>query len=133
MKNLLTALKELGKKMTGVDITGSNLVTVVDDISKKYTGGGGGGEGGSGGTLVVRATENDDITTLDKTWQEIHDAVLTRGVTIIRRGIEGESDFITLEILSNVDYDSETGEYFVATNVIYTTTDADGYPMYDGK
>lgn len=48
MKNLLTVLKKLGNKMTGDDISGTNLVTVVDDIAEKYTGGSGGGEGDSG-------------------------------------------------------------------------------------
>lgn len=44
MKNLLPILRKLGKKMTGEDITGTNLVTVVDDIAEKYTGGSGGGD-----------------------------------------------------------------------------------------
>lgn len=60
MRNLLTVLKKLGKKMTGEDITGKNLVTVVDDIAEKYTSGGG-GEGGGGGITVVETTVTGDI------------------------------------------------------------------------
>lgn len=61
MKNLLTVLKKLGKKMTGEDITGKNLVTVVDDIADKYTGSSG-GEGGGGGSdiFIIETTWNDD-------------------------------------------------------------------------
>ena len=44
MKNLLTSLKKLGKKMTGDDVTGGDLVTVVDNIAEGYSGGGSGGE-----------------------------------------------------------------------------------------
>ena len=133
MKNLLTVLKKLGKKMTNQDITGTNLVTVVDDIAEKYTGGGG-GESGSGGPLVVEATPTmttDGVTeALDKTWQEIHDAVLTKGVTIIRHDVGGDSEFIRLMILSNVDYDADSGEHSVSVgDLMYTTSTADGYPM----
>ena len=76
MKNLLPVLRKLGKKMTGDDIAGTNLVTVVDDIAEKYTG----SSGGSGGdgcdcTLVVTAQTSSNAITLDKTWQEIYDAL----------------------------------------------------------
>lgn len=59
MTNLITALKKLGKKMTGEDVTGNDLVQLVDDIAEKYTGGGsdggssGGGDGGGDANIVV--------------------------------------------------------------------------------
>lgn len=86
MKNLLTVLKKLGKKMTDQDITGTNLVTVVDDIANKYTGGGGsGGSGSCDCTLVVGMTIDETMSTLslDKTWQEIYDALVAGKHVII--------------------------------------------------
>ena len=63
MKNLLTVLKKLGKKMTGDDIAGTNLVTVVDDIANKYTGGGGGGGGDKGWSIEETELFSDTLTT----------------------------------------------------------------------
>ena len=59
MKNLLTSLKKLGKKMTGSDVTGSDLVTVVDNIAEGYSGGGG---SGGGVELIKLTTDYDDST-----------------------------------------------------------------------
>lgn len=119
MKNLLTVLKKLGKKMTSQDINGTNLVTVVDDIANKYTGG-----GGSGGSGVLVATEVDG--TLDKTWQEIFEADITVISVVI--------DEIKLaDTVTRVEYNSaaDQGEqYFISTGggSAYYAPSANGYP-----
>lgn len=58
---MMTAIKNLGKKLTGKDIDGTNLVTVVDDIANKYNGSGGGGGGGDNGNLVLKLSEAEKI------------------------------------------------------------------------
>ena len=80
MKNLLTALKKLGKKMTGDDVTGSDLVTVVDNIADGYTGGGGSG----GGAFIITLTgSEDDGYAMDKTFDEILEAYQNGGVLYV--------------------------------------------------
>lgn len=45
MKEFIDSVKALGEKMTGKKVEGTELVGVVDDIAKKYEGGGTGGSG----------------------------------------------------------------------------------------
>lgn len=73
MKNLLTSLKKLGKKMTGSDVTGTDLVTVVDNIADGYSGGGG---SGGGGQVIITADNPYFMSpTLDKSYDEIREIV----------------------------------------------------------
>ena len=67
MKDLLTTLKKLGKKMTGKDIAGKDLVQVVDNITKNYEG----GSGGSGAFVIDvlddgKGTENSFVIYSDE-------------------------------------------------------------------
>lgn len=137
MKNLLTVLKKLGKKMTGSDIAGTNLVTVVDDIANKYTGGsGGGGEGGCDCTLVVGMTVTgtvDGVTqTLDKTWQEIYDALAADKRVILKRVVQEGIEIAQGRIFDAEFIEDDTvyivGGCFQSHFVEYTTDSAAGYP-----
>ncbi len=81
--------------------------------------------GGSGGVLVV--TETND--TLDKTWQEIHDAFVAGSVRIQN----GTGTIMNVKI---VGYSSREGTYSVVcdnyqTDETYTTDSASGYPTQD--
>ena len=66
----------IGKSIVDVlkSITGKNVETIADGLEEALSGGGSGG----GGVLVVTATYDAEAGTytLNKTWQEIHDADL---------------------------------------------------------
>lgn len=78
-----------------------------------------------GGVLVVTDTDG----TLDKTWQEIHDAMLVGGVVLSLGDTRAA-------IISGVDYNSRDESYIVSwcnagTYQIsnYAASSADGYPV----
>lgn len=80
------------------------------------------------GGLVVTATTEDDITTLGKTWQEIHD----QGFCVV---CEEKEDGFYFEFVLSVYTDE--GSYTVYTftgieNKTYTADSASGYPAYSG-
>lgn len=77
----------------------------------------------SGGVLVVTDTEG----TLDKTWQEIHDA-MTNGIV----KIQGDNP-PTIDVVTTVINDSEVPAYVVITlnGGEYTASSADGYPSQE--
>ena len=89
----------------------------------KAFGGGGGGSSG-GGVLVVHNVDG----TLDKTWQEIVNAMASGGAALV----QGSNENITgTQVISLAYYDGE-GErpYIVKIGMLtYTSTTANGYPM----
>ena len=90
--------------------------------------------GSGGGVLVVTATDTatdgeEPTITLDKTWQEIHDA----DFAVIKdiSGTRIDTDFVQLAA-----HDGMSGNYTVMASkskIIYTTESANGYPSYTGK
>jgi hypothetical protein len=80
---------------------------------------GGGGGGGGGGVLVAQIFGS----TLDKTWQEIHDAMLAGGAVVFFP-VVGKVSIVTA-----ASYSPKAGQYFVeSATVRYVTSTADGYP-----
>lgn len=86
------------------------------------------GGSGTGGVLVVR----DEDGTLDKTWQEIHDA----GFAVIKR------DDIILYISQVVELPFPIEDKYLinaydisdmSVEIQYSTSSASGYPTFDGK
>lgn len=77
-----------------------------------------------GGVLVVGGTIDGNTMTLDKTWQEIHDA----GTVVLI--FEFDANTQVSNWLTIVDYtDGEYGCTFIGSNQLTFTTDsADGYP-----
>lgn len=106
-------------KVLGVNDTGNYALTS-------------GGTGGGGNVLVV--TENDGV--LDKTWQEIVDALHTNGVVL---EMENESGYMNVYILTEYGIDAESGNHILtffnnsgATRVHwYSAENADDYPIND--
>ena len=105
------------------DALASTLIAqgICADASSYFGGGGSGG-----GVLVV----HDVNGTLDKTWQEIHDAFVAGSVRI--QNVTG-----VIMNVKNVGYSSREGEYSVMwdyyqTDNTYTTSSADGYPSRTG-
>ena len=78
---------------------------------------GGSGGGGGSGVLVITIEDN----TMDKTWQEIYDAMITTGAVITK----GNS------ALAVIDCYEEDGAYYVDdVNKCYAASSANGYPVY---
>ena len=93
---------------------------------------GSGGGGGGGGVLVVGL--NPQTMTLDKTWQEIHDAPCavikmptnTGTKTLYLRTVDlGSDDAYILDFIMFNDT-----EHSIVPFVAFS---ADGYPVYDGE
>lgn len=84
-------------------------------------------EGGSGGgVLVVHAVGG----TLDKTWQEIANAVASTGAVIV---LENEGAVISADVIMNVLFDDSAGVYAVrGGDNIYVTESASDYPSKHG-
>ena len=79
----------------------------------------GNGGGSGGGVLVV----TEATATLNKTWQEIHDAFMLGGAVISW----SETD---CKQVVTISHDNRIGEYKVETKEItYITNSASGYPQ----
>lgn len=94
------------------------------------------GAGGSGGGGLVVHDSVDEATgkkTLDKTWQEIHDAIVSGVFVIVPHSVTDTKAYIGMVML--VDYDEEYG-YGVYTggesNIAYYTPTTNGYPSSGG-
>lgn len=83
------------------------------------------GGGGGGGALVVY--KDADTGALDKTWQEIHDAVVSTGAVYANH-----NGSVTLFIFAG---ENGLGQYHVDTALgdEFYTNSADGYPALGGE
>ena len=88
-------------------------------ICKKMIENGGGGSGG--GVLVVHVTGG----TLDKTWQEIANAVASTGAVIV---LENEGAVISAEVITSAYKDGEETYTVNVNGASYDTASASGYP-----
>ena len=94
----------------------------LDAIAKN---GGGGGSGG--GVLVVRI--DDDTGTLDKTWQEIHDA-LSAGQVVTVPFVESAGTTSAFIIGALITVEDKYAVYVGDLNTkAAEATSADGYPV----
>lgn len=88
----------------------------------KAFGGSGGGSSG-GGVLVVHDVEG----TLDKTWQEIHDAMESSLVVVLRNSTD-------TNLVNGVAYESELDDpYAVNSYDQYFCSNTNDYPSSGGK
>ena len=97
---------------------------------KDYIGPHSGGSGG-GGTepLIVTVNYTGSIETLDKTWQEIHDAFVGGRAVIVHPDNSNNYYYITSVTTKSVPLGAE---YIVvdSVNISYKTDFADGYPQH---
>lgn len=93
-------------------------------------------EGASGGgSLLVTVTVEEDTPsshsttyTMDKTWQEIHDALLAGSYVC---GIYENNGYTGQEQIDHCSFDGDSYRaYFGADDEGYTTDSPDGYPSY---
>ena len=95
----------------------------------KAFGGGGGGSSG-GGVLVIHETVSGNTHTLDKTWQEIHDADFA--VVVYEFGpVKSIKPIISTGAgIEDAPYLAIVYNYEQASAIQYTTPSANGYPSY---
>lgn len=104
---------------------GTDIASRVEHISKQLDFVEGGGS--TGGVMVVHLNG----TQLDKTWQEISDAMKSGMPVMVNSVVEDED---SLEVSNNwVKLAQHNGDRFTVTldNDVYETSSSDGYPTYD--
>ncbi len=110
----------------GDTVTAAKLNKMEQGIADGYS---------SGGGLVVHVNQSGDTYTLDKTWQEIWDA-MESGQSVLVVNIESESGSGSVyHVYVNSIY-FETGEitdYVVDANGNFTASSPSGYPSYTMK
>lgn len=111
-------LKELiinnGGTVTKDDDSVAELLSILKGMSL--------GGGGSSSVLVVNTTSSDDIITMDKTWQEIYEAM----PLVIAYADMGDTREAQLIIRVYID----GGAYrVVAGDTLYYASSADDYPI----
>lgn len=84
---------------------------------------------GAGGVFVVHATKDGDTITLDKTWQEIHDAFFDEGRIVVLAWERSPNMYIILYIESIGA--TSSGSYDVNfDDTLYSTESPSGHPVY---
>ena len=92
--------------------------------------------GGSSELLIINATENNDGTVLDKTWQEIFDAIYedNKICYIYLHSVSGETTVDRINIVIEVSSMIVTGAYpssqydVMVKDATYSVGSADDYP-----
>lgn len=102
----------------------SDPVSDTDAANKKYVD----QHGGSGGVLIVHGTTVDDVTTLDKTWQDIVDA----GFSVVYT-YDSERGVTYIESILGYKVDRETQEMplyivFYGNGLTYFANSPNDYP-----
>lgn len=92
-------------------------------------------EGGAGGVLVTTASfdETTQTVSLDKTWQEIYDAISSGMIGVVRETFPSEVTSYSDTLIASVLYSDQGEDYEVMLNsmnqqIVYKTATADGYP-----
>ena len=112
---------------TGDTVTAAKLNHMEVGIAEA-----GGGSSG-GGVLVVTITWDDNSATMDKTWQEIHDAAVSGTPIIV---MEDTGNSITFYEATGIDYAEGLSYVFTIYDLIgasgmdFEASTASGYPSY---
>lgn len=112
-------------------ITATKLNEMESGIDEASSG------GGSSELLIINATENDDGTVLDKTWQEIYDAIYedNKICYIYLHSVSGETTVDRINIVIEVSSMITTGTYpssqydVMVKDAAYSVNSADDYPF----
>ena len=116
-------------------LTTSFLAELKAYIDEKASEGGGGGGGSS--ALVVNATVTEHTATLDKTWQEIWDALDSGRPAYLKfpynewfGWVDSIVTGIQLQYMED-EGDVMTYSVIITEEVIFTTADPDEYPTFE--
>ena len=115
--------------LTDVDISNptDGQTLVFNGTTGKWENGAGGG-----GAFIVQMSWDDDVATLNKTWQEIHDAALTTPVWILNIDSDTTHAVFIPQLIGQY---SEDDNYFIqmysgGDNLIFTCGDPSERPVY---
>ena len=96
--------------------------------------------GGGGGVVVVHITEEDDVATLDKTWNELQE-LLSSGALVAT--LWETSGFTTMQFLTQAySFDGTYAVAFMGASIrpdwtgetlatVFSCESADGYPYFE--
>lgn len=113
------------------------IAEALENIAESGGGGSGGGSSGSE-ILVVKAISSQDgsTTTLDKTWQQIHDAsICMMGDFVENDPYEGAKNWFPVACYW-INHNPNTGKYVVimetrgGTDLTFTADTPDDYPVF---
>jgi len=82
-----------------------------------------GGGSSSGGVFVVKTVQDESTMTLDKTWQEIHDAILSKICVVVLTDNNTVHQVLITDVGVGPDYFVKLGESTCRTST------ANGYPV----
>lgn len=140
MISTVNSLKDLYVKMggsltdtyegiaNGVPVADYNVIPdMIEAVTQKAGSGGGGGS-----VLIVEGTWDNSILTLNKTWKEIHDAVLAGSVVLYKEEPHG-GYIITSGVYGCTQVYDEGGSYMVnfGNSLSFVTSSETGYPSHD--
>lgn len=92
-------------------------------------GNGQGGSGGGGGLVVHMVGDDPTRPNLDKTWQEIHDALVAGRYVLVSEQYENE---VTQKQITTVGIDGADYCVYVGS-LTFKADSADGYPSANNK
>lgn len=104
LKATATGLPDASEATNGQGLIVDDGKFVIGDLPQ-----GGGGSGGNSGIIIVNATVSQDMTTvtLDKTWQEIHDA--GAGFVKMDAGAMGGTGLVSMPITAITNGETSGG------------------------
>ncbi len=128
-RTIVSELSRLNKAFGTV----SKKKTIIGQLSDLADAAEAGKIGGGSGEAFMVHVNGKDTQVLDKTWQEIYDALKTTSVYIIREN-EEEMFVSTQECIIEAAYNNPDG-YIVHTSLddYYSAASPDDYPMTGGK
>lgn len=128
-KDFLSALNRIVDAFDGT--TGGNnnddMLTALDNIADAIENGSQGGGGSTGGVMVVHLNGNR----LDKTWQEISDAMKSGMPVMVNSVVEDEDSLEVSNNWVNVAHDNGNNFSVITDSDTYVTSSSDGYPEYN--
>ena len=84
-----------------------------------------------GGVFMISETNVEDVHTLGKTWQEIHDAIESGDLCVIRYVSSPSLTYnVYVDMADYYDNDGTTVYRIVSSEINYLCDSADAYPVY---
>lgn len=124
--SIVEALKKLIKNRGGNPV-GSDIAEVINNFANEPAPAPSGGSG-----LQVTGITDGTLVTMDKTWEEIRDA-LEAGKLVTFKHDDNTATYYRVFTINSVNCNSGTYTVNVVgngANESYTASDADGYPSY---
>lgn len=130
---IVEALKKLYTKLGGsaADVANIDLNAEMVDKIADVAGGGSGG-----GVFVVTATNEDDVITFNKTWQEVHDALSNNIPVFVRVSVDDGAGLALTPVIKTQSFSDFFSVYTVPiageTELLAWSCDStDAYPYLE--